>query len=79
MIQTWTYIMVGLTFALYIGIALATRVRSTSGFYVAGQGVGGLMKTGSVRGYGTVWRAESAAAAACAAPCRGRPYRRSND
>ena len=32
--------MVGLTFALYIGIAIVTRVRSTSGFYVAGQGVG---------------------------------------
>lgn len=40
MIQLWTYILVGLTFALYIGIAVATRVRSTSGFYVAGQGVG---------------------------------------
>lgn len=39
-IQTWTYIMVGLSFALYIGIAILTRVRSTSGFYVAGQGVG---------------------------------------
>jgi cation/acetate symporter len=39
-LQTWTYLIVGLTFALYIGIALMTRVRSTSGFYVAGQGVG---------------------------------------
>ena len=26
-------------FALYIGIAVATRVKSTKGFYVAGQGV----------------------------------------
>lgn len=28
-IQTWTTIFVGLSFALYIGIAIATRVRST--------------------------------------------------
>ena len=39
-IQEWTYLMVGLTFALYIGIAIATRVKTTAGFYVAGQGVG---------------------------------------
>ena len=38
-IKTWTYIIVGISFALYIGIAIATRVRSTAGFYVAGQGV----------------------------------------
>jgi len=38
-VQTWTFIVVGLTFALYIGIALATRVTTTSGFYVAGRGV----------------------------------------
>jgi cation/acetate symporter len=38
-IQTWTTIFVGLSFVLYIGIALATRVRSTKGFYVAGQDV----------------------------------------
>ncbi len=38
-IQTWTYWIVGLTFALYIGIAIWSRVRTTSGFYVAGQGV----------------------------------------
>ena len=31
--------MVGLSFALYIGVAIFSRVRSTSGFYVAGQGV----------------------------------------
>jgi cation/acetate symporter len=41
-IQEWTYVMVGLTFAIYIGIAIATRVKSTAGFYVAGQGVGAL-------------------------------------
>ncbi|HLL46576.1 MAG TPA: sodium:solute symporter family protein [Longimicrobiaceae bacterium] len=38
-IQGWTYVIVGLTFALYIGIAIASRVRTTAGFYVAGQGV----------------------------------------
>ncbi|MCZ6821699.1 MAG: cation acetate symporter [Deltaproteobacteria bacterium] len=38
-ILVWTYIIVGLTFALYIGIAFFSRVSSTSGFYVAGQGV----------------------------------------
>ena len=38
-IQGWTYLFVGLSFALYIGIAIATRVKSTKGFYVAGQGI----------------------------------------
>ena len=38
-IQTWTAIFVGLSFALYIAIAIITRVRSTRGFYVAGQGI----------------------------------------
>jgi len=38
-ILVWTYLIVGFTFALYIGIAFFSRVRSTSGFYVAGQGV----------------------------------------
>ncbi len=38
-VQTWTFIVVGSTFALYIGIAIATRVRSTAGFYVAGRDV----------------------------------------
>lgn len=38
-IQTWTYIIVGLTFTLYIGIAIWTRVGTTKGFYVAGGGV----------------------------------------
>ncbi|HLF62119.1 MAG TPA: sodium:solute symporter family protein [Saprospiraceae bacterium] len=35
-VQTWTFILVGLSFALYIGIALFTRVSSTKDFYVAG-------------------------------------------
>ena len=38
-IQTWTYIIVGITFSLYIGIAVWSRVQTTKGFYVAGQGV----------------------------------------
>ncbi|MGF1571820.1 MAG: sodium:solute symporter family protein [Sumerlaeia bacterium] len=38
-IKFWTWIIVSITFALYIGIAIATRVGSTSGFYIAGQGV----------------------------------------
>jgi cation/acetate symporter len=38
-IQLFTFIAVGLTFALYIGIAIWSRVSDTSGFYVAGRGV----------------------------------------
>jgi cation/acetate symporter len=38
-IKLWTWIIVSLTFALYIGIAIATRVKSTAGFYIAEQGV----------------------------------------
>lgn len=38
-ILTWTYIIVGLTFVLYIGIAIKTRASSTKEFYIAGGGV----------------------------------------
>ncbi|PQB07464.1 cation acetate symporter [Polaribacter filamentus] len=38
-IQIWTWILVGITFALYIGIAIWTRAGSTKEFYVAGGGV----------------------------------------
>src|SRR5690606_11573981 len=38
-VQTWTYIIVGITFAVYIGIALWSRAGSTGEFYVAGGGV----------------------------------------
>ncbi len=38
-LQTTTYIVVGLSFALYIGIAIWARAGSTSEFYVAGGGV----------------------------------------
>ena len=37
--QMLTYIVVGLTFALYIGIAVWSRAASTKDFYVAGAGV----------------------------------------
>ncbi|MCP4037767.1 MAG: cation acetate symporter [bacterium] len=38
-ILSWTYITVGLSFALYIGVAIWSRAASTSSFYVAGRGV----------------------------------------
>ncbi len=38
-VQTWTFIIVGLTFAIYIGVAIWARAGSTSEFYVAGGGV----------------------------------------
>ncbi|MBR9813682.1 cation acetate symporter [bacterium] len=38
-VQTWIYLAVGGTFALYIGIAIWARAGSTSDFYVAGGGV----------------------------------------
>ncbi|BBD09716.1 sodium:solute symporter family protein [Desulfovibrio ferrophilus] len=38
-IQGWTYVMVGLTFGVYITIAWLSRVKDTKGFYVAGGGV----------------------------------------
>jgi cation/acetate symporter len=37
--QTLTYLFVGASFALYIGIAIKSRVGSTADFYVAGGGV----------------------------------------
>ena len=38
-VQLWTYVLVGITFALYIGIAIWSRAGSTKEFYVAGGGV----------------------------------------
>jgi cation/acetate symporter len=38
-VQSWTYIIVGITFAIYIGIAVWSRAGSTGEFYVAGGGV----------------------------------------
>lgn len=38
-VQGWTFLIVGLSFALYIGIAIWARAGSTKEFYVAGGGV----------------------------------------
>jgi cation/acetate symporter len=38
-IQGWTFAFIVLTFAVYIAIAWRSRVRETSGFYVADQGI----------------------------------------
>ncbi|RED43508.1 cation/acetate symporter [Winogradskyella eximia] len=38
-VQTWTWLLVGITFALYFGIAIWARAGSTKEFYVAGGGV----------------------------------------
>ena len=37
--QSLTYLFVGLSFALYIGIAIWSRAKSTNDFYIAGKGV----------------------------------------
>ena len=38
-VQAWTFVIVGITFALYIGIAIWSRAGTTGEFYVAGKGV----------------------------------------
>ena len=38
-VKTWTYIVVGLSFAIYIGIAIWSKASSTKEFYVAGGSV----------------------------------------
>ena len=38
-IQMWTWVLIGITFTLYIGIAIWSRASSTNDFYVAGKGV----------------------------------------
>jgi cation/acetate symporter len=38
-VQGWTFLLVGVSFALYIGIAVWSRASSTRDFYVAGGGV----------------------------------------
>lgn len=38
-VQAWTFLLVGASFALYIGIAIWSRASSTKDFYVAGGGV----------------------------------------
>ena len=38
-LQIWIWIIVGLTFAIYIGIAILSKAGSTNEFYIAGKGV----------------------------------------
>jgi cation/acetate symporter len=38
-VQAWTFVLVALSFALYIGVAILSRAGSTREFYVAGTGV----------------------------------------
>lgn len=38
-IQTWTFVLVGLTFGLYLTVAYLSRAKSTHDFYVAGGGI----------------------------------------
>ena len=38
-VQAWTFVIIGLSFTLYIGIAVLSRAGSTSEFYIAGGGV----------------------------------------
>jgi cation/acetate symporter len=38
-VQAWTFVLVGLSFALYIGVAILSRARSTRDFYVASAGI----------------------------------------
>ena len=39
-VKIWTFVIVGLSFALYIGIAWRAKAETTSDFYVAGSQVG---------------------------------------
>jgi len=41
-VKTWTFIFVGLSFSLYLTIAWLSRVKDTTGFYVAGRGIPGI-------------------------------------
>jgi len=38
-VQQWTFLLVGVTFSLYLFVAFRARVKDTRGFYVAGRGV----------------------------------------
>ncbi len=38
-VQAWTFLLVSLSFALYIGVAIWSKARSTSEFYIAGSNV----------------------------------------
>ena len=43
-VQSWTFLLVAASFALYIAIAVWSRASSTKDFYVAGTGVSPLAK-----------------------------------
>ncbi len=38
-VQTWTFLLISVTFAIYIGIAILSRVKTTKDFYIAGGNV----------------------------------------
>ena len=38
-VKAWTYILITITFTVYLYIGWWSRVRETRGFYVAGQGI----------------------------------------
>jgi cation/acetate symporter len=42
-VQVWTFLLVGITFTLYIGLAIWSRAKSTGEFYVAGGEVNPIM------------------------------------
>ncbi len=42
-VQTWTFVIVGITFLLYIGVAIWAKAGTTKEFYVAGSGVSPLV------------------------------------
>ncbi|WP_299324121.1 sodium:solute symporter family protein [uncultured Maribacter sp.] len=42
-LKTWTWVLVGITFSIYIGIAIWSRAGSTKEFYIAGGGVSPLV------------------------------------
>jgi len=37
--EIWTFILIGISFSVYLGIGIWSRVKESSGFYVAGRGV----------------------------------------
>ena len=50
-IKTWTLVFVVITFGIYIYIAYASRVSTTSGFYVASGGIPAPSSPRSTAGY----------------------------
>ena len=48
-LKTLTYLVVGGSFALYIGIAFWSRARNTKDFYIAGKGISPRQRNGDSR------------------------------